>query len=187
MTISIDIRRNAPEHNASGKFRHPAIQTYECELAKLRNVEMHLRGALAQAVTMLREKDRQIREKDAMIRQQKALSDTIVEHDEAVRRVSSLTPRQRQIMVLILAGQPNKIIAVDLGISQRTVENHRASIMRKTASPSLPALARFGLAVGCTAGSTPRGRAAANPAPFDNHRTLTAQLLASAGMSELSL
>ncbi|WP_416173633.1 LuxR C-terminal-related transcriptional regulator [Aerococcus mictus] len=37
-------------------------------------------------------------------------------------------------------------IAADLGISQRTVENHRASIMRKTGSKSLPALARLALA-----------------------------------------
>ena len=58
----------------------------------------------------------------------------------------SLTPRQRQIMELVLAGQPSKNIAADLGISQRTVENHRASIMKKTGSTSLPALARLALA-----------------------------------------
>jgi two-component sensor histidine kinase len=50
-------------------------------------------------------------------------------------------------MALILAGHPNKNIAADLGISQRTVENHRASIMKKTGSTSLPALDRFALAV----------------------------------------
>jgi two-component system CheB/CheR fusion protein len=49
-------------------------------------------------------------------------------------------------MELVLAGQPSKNIAVDLGISQRTVENHRASIMRKSGSKSLPALARLALA-----------------------------------------
>ena len=45
----------------------------------------------------------------------------------------------------MLAGQPSKNIAADLGISQRTVENHRASIMRRTGSKSLPALARLAL------------------------------------------
>ena len=48
-------------------------------------------------------------------------------------------------MTMVLAGIPNKNIAADLGISQRTVENHRASIMKKTGSKSLPALARLAL------------------------------------------
>ncbi len=65
---------------------------------------------------------------------------------EAAAQVAALTPRQRQIMMLVLAGHPSKNIAADLGISQRTVENHRASIMHKTASASLPALARLALA-----------------------------------------
>ena len=66
--------------------------------------------------------------------------------EEAVNYIARLTPRQRQIMELVLAGHPNKNIAADLGISQRTVENHRASIMKKTGSTSLPALARLALA-----------------------------------------
>ena len=45
----------------------------------------------------------------------------------------------------VLAGQPSKNIAADLNISQRTVENHRASIMKRTGSKSLPALARLAL------------------------------------------
>jgi two-component system CheB/CheR fusion protein len=61
----------------------------------------------------------------------------------AATHLTTLTARQRQIMTLILAGQPSKNIAADLGISQRTVENHRAAIMRKTDSRSLPALARL--------------------------------------------
>jgi two-component system, chemotaxis family, CheB/CheR fusion protein len=65
---------------------------------------------------------------------------------DATRLVAELTPRQRQIMELVLAGQPSKNIAADLGISQRTVEKHRASIMKRTGSHSLPALARLALA-----------------------------------------
>lgn len=76
----------------------------------------------------------------------------VAEHEvEAARetaaiRVASLTARQRQILDLVLAGHRSKSIAADLGISQRTVDNHRAAIMRKTGSKSLPALVRTALA-----------------------------------------
>jgi two-component system, chemotaxis family, CheB/CheR fusion protein len=66
--------------------------------------------------------------------------------ETAANHIADLTPRQRQIMELVLAGHPSKNIAADLGISQRTVENHRAAIMKKTGSKSLPALARLALA-----------------------------------------
>jgi two-component system CheB/CheR fusion protein len=65
--------------------------------------------------------------------------------EDAVSQLAGLTPRQREILALVLAGHPSKNIAADLGISQRTVENHRASIMKKTGSHSLPALARLAL------------------------------------------
>ncbi len=61
-------------------------------------------------------------------------------------RVASLTIRQRQVLDLVLAGFPSKNIAADLGISQRTVDNHRAAVIRKTRSKSIPALVRAALA-----------------------------------------
>ncbi len=67
---------------------------------------------------------------------------------EALHHFEALTPRQRQIMALVLSGHPSKNIASDLGISRRTVENHRAAIMRKSGSKSLPALARLALTAG---------------------------------------
>ncbi len=66
--------------------------------------------------------------------------------EDAASHLAGLTDRQRQIMTMVLAGHPSKNIAADLGISQRTVENHRAAIMTKTGSKSLPALARLALA-----------------------------------------
>ena len=68
--------------------------------------------------------------------------------EAATNHIAGLTARQREIMELVLAGHPNKNIAADLCISQRTVENHRASIMKKTGSKSLPALVRLALAAG---------------------------------------
>jgi two-component system CheB/CheR fusion protein len=47
---------------------------------------------------------------------------------------------------MVLAGHPSKNIAADLGISQRTVENHRAAVMHKMGAKSLPELARHVLA-----------------------------------------
>jgi FixJ family two-component response regulator len=63
--------------------------------------------------------------------------------EAAATILSTLTTRQQQIMQLVIDGHPSKNIAADLGISQRTVENHRAAIMKKTGSHSLVALARL--------------------------------------------
>jgi two-component system CheB/CheR fusion protein len=65
--------------------------------------------------------------------------------ESAATHLEGLTPRQIQVMEMVLAGQPSKNIAADLGISQRTVENHRMRIMKRTGSRSLPALARLAL------------------------------------------
>ncbi|NEU14792.1 hypothetical protein G3T14_22210 [Methylobacterium sp. BTF04] len=65
---------------------------------------------------------------------------------DAGRQIAGLTPRQQEIIASVLAGHPSKNIAADLNISQRTVENHRAAIMRKTGTRSLPALMRLVLA-----------------------------------------
>ncbi|MGO9392106.1 response regulator, partial [Rhodoblastus sp.] len=73
-------------------------------------------------------------------------SKLIAWRDAAASHLEGLTQRQKQIMGLVLAGHPSKNIAADLGISQRTVENHRAAIMKRTGVKSLPALARLAVA-----------------------------------------
>jgi two-component system, chemotaxis family, CheB/CheR fusion protein len=80
------------------------------------------------------------------LEQSRNSSDLLASQENAASAIAVLTPRQRQIMELVLAGHPSKNISADLGISQRTVENHRASIMEKTGSKSLPALARLAFA-----------------------------------------
>lgn len=76
-------------------------------------------------------------------------------HDAAVGSIAGLTERQREVMGLVIAGHPSKNIAADLGISQRTVESHRAAIMEKTGSKSLPALARLAMAAAWTGSAAP--------------------------------
>lgn len=51
-----------------------------------------------------------------------------LEHDA---RFSMLTPRERTVMCQVAIGKPNKIIAAELGVSQRTIEAHRARIFQK--------------------------------------------------------
>ena len=75
--------------------------------------------------------------------------------ESAANLIADLTKREREVMELVLAGHPSKNIAADLGISQRTVENHRAAIMKKTGTKSLPALARLALAAARIGASEP--------------------------------
>ena len=116
--------------------RRHTVAGYERELGKQQN---RLREALAREETLRHQNDE-------LIEQQRVLSALLASREGAADCVARLTRRQRQIMEMVLAGQPSKIIAFNLGINQRTVENHRAAIMKKTGSKSLPALARVALA-----------------------------------------
>lgn len=58
-------------------------------------------------------------------------------------RLESLTPREREVLSLVVAGKPNKIMAADLNVSQRTVEIHRARVMEKMGASSLAQLVRM--------------------------------------------
>jgi two-component system CheB/CheR fusion protein len=66
----------------------------------------------------------------------------------AAARIAELTARQRQVLDHVVAGHANKEIAARLGISQRTVENHRAVVMDKTRTKSLPDLIRLVMQAG---------------------------------------
>jgi FixJ family two-component response regulator len=58
-------------------------------------------------------------------------------------RLETLTPREREVLALVTSGKPNKVMAGDLGVSQRTVEIHRARVMEKMGVPSLAQLVRI--------------------------------------------
>ena len=58
-------------------------------------------------------------------------------------RLQSLTPREREVLAMVTSGKANKIMAADLGVSQRTIEIHRARVMEKMSAASLAQLVRM--------------------------------------------
>ena len=62
-------------------------------------------------------------------------------------RVASLSHRERQVLAGLVAGEPNKVIASNLGISPRTVEIYRANVMTKMTAGSLSELVRMALTI----------------------------------------
>ena len=69
-------------------------------------------------------------EKDADHRRQTAQSASMME------RLGTLTPREAEILILVRSGKASKVIALDLGISERTVELHRSRVMKKLGARS---------------------------------------------------
>jgi FixJ family two-component response regulator len=61
------------------------------------------------------------------------------------RRLETLTPREKQVMDLVVEGEANKVMAIDLGLSERTVEIHRAKVMEKMAARSVAHLVKMHL------------------------------------------
>ena len=60
-------------------------------------------------------------------------------------RLAGLTPREREVMDLVIAGKANKVIASELGLSPKTIEVHRAHVMKKMQVDSLADLVRVGM------------------------------------------
>ena len=76
--------------------------------------------------------------------------------DPAIKRhLGELTPREHDVLLQMVAGNPNKVAAYKLGISPRTVEIHRARVMEKMGAKSLSELVRMALAAGIEPTASP--------------------------------
>jgi FixJ family two-component response regulator len=89
------------------------------------------------------------RDQDLIDRIQRALERdarsraALTQHSKIRERIESLTPREREVLALMTRGKPNKVMAAELGVSQRTVEIHRARVMEKSGAASLAQLVRM--------------------------------------------
>ena len=98
--------------------------------------------------------EKPFRDQVLLERIQKAIlkdSETRQEQDELnalTARMDHLTVRERQVMNLVVAGKANKVIALDLGIKQKTVEFHRARVMEKMQAESVADLVKMAAKIG---------------------------------------
>jgi FixJ family two-component response regulator len=110
-------------------------------------VEAMQRGAFDFLQKPFRDDDLAERIRRALARDRK-LRSQIGEKGQIRKRLERLTPRERQVLKLVTDGKPNKVMAAELGVSQRTVEIHRAHVMRKMGASSLAQLVRMTLVAG---------------------------------------
>ena len=67
----------------------------------------------------------------------------LAERNMIRKRLESLTPREKEVLDLVVAGKANKVIAIELNLSPRTVEIHRARVMYKMRARSVPQLIKM--------------------------------------------
>ena len=113
------------------------------------DVETAVHAMKAGAVDFI---EKPYKEQELLDRVHKAINQSVQKRQEsseeqmARERLAQLTPRERQVVEFIVDGEPNKRIAYHLGLSEKTIEFHRANIMKKLEAKSLADLVRKAMA-----------------------------------------
>jgi two-component system, LuxR family, response regulator FixJ len=163
---------SAQEFLASYDPAHPGCLVLDVRMPGMSGIELqqhlNLRGAVIPVIFITGHGDipmaveamqqgafdflqKPFRDQDLIDRIQRALEkdrksrDELTQRNRIRERLDTLTPREREVLYLIVSGKPNKIMAADLGLSQRTVEIHRARVMEKMGASSLAQLVRMTL------------------------------------------
>jgi two-component system, LuxR family, response regulator FixJ len=168
--IAAQTAASAQEFLASFNPDHPGCLVLDVRMPGMSGLELqqklNLRGAMIPVIFITGHGDipmaveamqhgafdflpKPFRDQDLIERVQRAMQhDTEnrskIQHKDVIRqRYDSLTPREREVLDLVTRGKANKVMAGDLGVSQRTVEIHRARVMEKMEARSLAELVRM--------------------------------------------
>lgn len=117
------------------------------------DVPMAIRAMKAGAVDFVEKpfNDQQVLELVARTMENSTRAGREIAHNDEIRgRYDTLTPREVEVFRGLIAGLPNKSIAADLGLSQKTVEIHRAKVMRKMRAKSFAELVAMATNLGLT-------------------------------------
>jgi FixJ family two-component response regulator len=169
---------NAPEFLASYDPQQPGCLILDVRMPGMSGLDLqqqlNLRGAVIPVIFITGHGDipmaveamqhgafdflqKPFRDQDLIDRIQRALEKDhanraeLQERSRTRERLEALTPREREVLALVTSGKPNKIMAAELGVSQRTVEIHRARVMEKMGASSLAQLVRMVLDLSDTA------------------------------------
>jgi two-component system, LuxR family, response regulator FixJ len=167
--------QSAQEFLAAYEAQHPGCLVLDVRMPGMSGLELqqllNLRGATVPVIFITGHGDipmaveamqhgafdflqKPFRDQDLLDRVQRALErdratrQQLKEIDHIRARLTSLTPREREVLELVVAGKANKVMAADLGVSQRTVEIHRARVMEKMGASSLAQLVRMVIDIG---------------------------------------
>jgi DNA-binding NarL/FixJ family response regulator len=140
--------------------RHPGLETQHGRLLQLiDDIEAAVRAKKLERISELLKLLRQVAEEQHALLRARDLQDgprishmvdmvassAVGGRDPPSARFAGLTSRERQVLELVVKGHSNKEIAKFLGIGQRTVETHRAGVMKKIGARSLPELIRLAI------------------------------------------